>query len=373
MTITTNKKTRNLKNLISNTPLLEITFLYKGEERKIFAKAEFMNMTGSIKDRMAYHILSQAFKRGELKEGMPIFEATSGNTGISFSAIGRAFGHQVTIFMPDWMSEERKNIIKSLGANIRLVSHEEGGFIGSISMADAAAQKERGFLPHQFSNKDNVEAHYLNTGPEIYWQLQFCDVLPDAFVAGVGTGGTVMGVGKFLKEKNPKVKVYPLEPSNSPTLTTGHKVGKHRIQGISDEFIPSICELSNLDEVICVDDGDSIIMAQKLAAELGLGVGISSGANFLGAILAQEKQGKNANVVTVFSDDNKKYLSTDLLKNEPVKKDYLSQHVQLIGVKALKRVCATCCEPDMCDEKSYREKQKCNELKDCPNLKVSSN
>lgn len=344
------KKISNLKNLISNTPLLEIEFSYKGEFRKIFAKAEFMNMTGSIKDRMAYHILTKSYKNGSLKPGMPIFEATSGNTGISFSAIGKALGHQVNIYMPNWMSTERKNLIKSFGANIVLVSPEQGGFLGSIELADKAAQKATGFLPHQFSNKYNIEAHYKNTGPEIFWQLHFNNIIPDAFIAGVGTGGTVMGAGKYLKEKNPNIKIHPLEPLNSPTLTTGHKVGKHRIQGISDEFIPPICELSKLDDIICVDDGDAIIMAQKLASELGIGVGISSGANFIGALIAQNNLGSQSNVVTVFSDDNKKYLSTDLLKDEPVKKSYYSKDIQLTSVKAIKRVCALCCTPTNCGE-----------------------
>lgn len=336
--------------MVGNTPLLEIVFTYKNQERRIFAKAENMNMTGSIKDRMAYHILSQALQNGELQPGMDIYEATSGNTGISIAAIGRALGHQVHIFMPDWMSEERKNIIRSLGAHIRLVSKEEGGFLGSIDMANQAAAASGGFLPRQFSNLHNPDAHFHTTGPEIWWQLKFRNHTPDAFVAGVGTGGTVMGVGRYLKAQNPAIKIHPLEPSNSPTLSTGYKVGKHRIQGISDEFIPSICELKNLDSIISVDDGDAIIMAQKLSAELGLGVGISSGANFLGALMVQEMLGKDAIVVTVFSDDNKKYLSTDLLRTETVKEAFWSKDVQLQDFLSLKRVCMTCCDPEVCLE-----------------------
>lgn len=341
---------RSLQGMVGNTPLLEINFTYKGEKRRIFAKAENMNMTGSIKDRMAFHILSEALQSGQLITGMEIFEATSGNTGISFAAIGRALGHRVNIFMPDWMSEERKNIIRSLGAKVRLVSKEEGGFLGSIDMARQAAEVSEGFQPLQFSNKNNPEAHYATTGPEIWWQLKLRNLTPQAFVAGVGTGGTIMGVGKFLKEQNPEIKAYPLEPSNSPTLSTGHRVGKHRIQGISDEFIPAVCELDKIDEVICVDDGDAIIMAQKLSAELGLGVGISSGANFLGAIIAQEKLGKDAIVVTVFSDSNKKYLTTDLMRDEPVKDDFMAPHVQLKNFMSIKRVCITCCNPEQCLE-----------------------
>lgn len=341
---------KSLQGMVGNTPLLEINFIYKNRQRRIYAKAENLNMTGSIKDRMAYHILSQALKVGLLKPGMEIFEATSGNTGISIAAIGRALGHQVNIFMPDWMSDERKNIIRSLGAKIRLVSKEEGGFLGSIAMAEEAAQLTGGFLPRQFSNEHNTEAHFKTTGPEIWWQLRFRGIQPDAFVAGVGTGGTVMGVGKYLKEQNPAIKAYPLEPTNSPTLSTGHKVGKHRIQGISDEFIPSICQLDKLDEIIGVDDGDAIIMAQKLSAELGLGVGISSGANFIGALIAQEMLGEDAVVVTVFADSNKKYLTTDLMREEVVKSHFLSPHIQLQNFMSYKRVCLTCCDPEVCME-----------------------
>ncbi|MBW6477819.1 MAG: cysteine synthase family protein [Bacteroidales bacterium] len=341
---------KSLQGMVGNTPLLEISFTYKGESRRIFAKAENLNFTGSIKDRMAYHILSNALIRGELRPGMDVYESTSGNTGISIAAIGRALGHKVHIFMPDWMSDERKNIIRTLGSEIRLVSKDEGGFLGSIELAVKAAEETNGFLPRQFSNNDNCDAHYKTTGPEIWWQLKFRNIIPDAFVAGVGTGGTIMGVGRFLKEHNPDIKVFPLEPSNSPTLSTGYKVGRHRIQGISDEFIPSICELKKLDEVIGVDDGDAIIMAQKLSAELGLGVGISSGANFLGALIAQEKLGKDSVVATVFSDDNKKYLSTDLLRNEPVKDGFFSSDITLNNFMSYKRVCMTCCDPVMCAE-----------------------
>jgi cysteine synthase A len=343
------KRIRGLASLIGNTPLLAIEFEFGDRQRTIYAKAEHLNMTGSIKDRMAFHILSQACERGILRPGDRIAEATSGNTGISFSAIGRALGHPVTIFMPSWMSEERVKLLGSLGAGIRLVSKEEGGFLGSIKLAEELASTEdRVFLPRQFSNVDNVEAHYRTTGPEIWWQLRFRGLLPDAFVAGVGTGGTIMGVGRFLKEQHPAIKVHPLEPANSPTLSTGHKVGKHRIQGISDEFIPPVLDLGILDRVVDVDDGDAILMAQKLATDLGLGVGISSGANFLGALQVQNQLGPDAAVVTVFPDDNKKYLSTDLLRDEPQKPDFLAPRVNLVSMRAFKRVCHTCCDPEAC-------------------------
>ena len=332
------KKLLGLKPIIGNTPLLKIAYKYQGKSRTIYAKAEFHNLTGSIKDRMAYHILSESYKSGELRPDMHIMEATSGNTGISFSALGRAMGHEVTIFMPNWMSIERINLIRSFGANIRLVTPEEGGFLGSIRMANELQAKnpDKIFLPHQFDNYRNCEAHATTTGPEIVTQLIPLGLIPDAFVAGVGTGGTVMGAGAYLKSVNSHVKIHPLEPANSPTMTTGYKVGKHRIQGISDEFIPSIVKLDELDEIIQVDDGDSIIMAQKLARTLGLGVGISSGGNFLGAVQLQNKMGNDAVVATVFADDSKKYLSTDYAQEEAVKEDFLSTDIELERVTVLR-------------------------------------
>jgi cysteine synthase len=341
---------QGLANLIGNTPLLEIEFEYKGKPRRIYAKAEHLNMTGSIKDRMALHIMREAYARKAIEPGYRVIEATSGNTGIAFSAVCRALGHPVTIFMPDWMSDERKNLIRSLGADIVLVSKEEGGFLGSISRTqEMAATDRRTFLPRQFENEDNVMAHYTTTGPEIWWQLRFHGKTPDAFVAGVGTGGTIMGTGRYLKEMNPEIKLHPLEPSNSPTMSSGYKVGAHRIQGISDEFIPAIIKLDQLNEIISVDDGDSIIMAQKLANELGLAVGISSGANFLGALMKLDELDPDAIVVTVFPDDNKKYLTTSLMKKEPVKEDFSSTHVRLKSFKALKRSCVSCCNPAECE------------------------
>lgn len=350
------KRVDGLKYLIGNTPMLEINFRYKGKPGRIFVKAENYNLTGSIKDRMAYHIIKKAINNGLLKENTHIIEATSGNTGISFAAIGRSLGFPVTIFMPDWMSSERKGLIRSLGADIKLVSSEQGGFLGSIRFSEQLAEEiGNAFLPCQFSNNDNVEAHYMTTGPEIWWQLAYRGLKPDAFLAGVGTGGTIMGVGKFLLEQNPDIKLHPMEPASSPTLTTGYKVGKHRIQGISDEFIPEIVKLDTLDTVIPVDDGDAIIMAQKLASELGLAVGISSGANFIGALKLMNEMGSDSIVATIFSDDNKKYLSTDLLKDEPFKDGYLSADVELLNFHAFKRVCHVSCEADHCIESIYNE------------------
>ncbi len=333
-------KFHHLWQLVGNTPMIEISYRYRGLPRKIFVKCEHYNLTGSIKDRMALYILQRAYYDGKIKPGDTIIEATSGNTGISFSAIGRALGHDVKIIMPDWLSKERIAIIKSLGAEVILVSKEEGGFLGSIARSEKMAREcENIFLPRQFENVYNAEAHERTTAKEIWMQLQSVDITPDAFVAGVGTGGTIMGTGKYLKSRNQAIKIHPLEPAESPTLSTGHKVGSHRIQGISDEFIPAIVHLDQLDEVIKVSDGDSIIMAQKLAKQLGLAVGISSGANIIGAIQLQNKAGfEKCHVVTVFSDSNKKYLSTDLLKEEPVKAGYLSPDVELIDYKAIHRL-----------------------------------
>jgi cysteine synthase A len=344
-----NRRFAGISYLVGNTPLLAIDCVYGGRTRTVYAKAENLNLTGSIKDRMALHILRRAYERGVLEPGGAIIEATSGNTGIAFAALGRALGHPVTIFMPNWMSQERIALIGSFGAQIVLVSQEQGGFLGSISMAESLASGLRGsFLPRQFSNQDNCQAHAMTTGPEIWWQLHSGFLKPDAFVAGVGTGGTIMGVGHYLRTKRRNIKLHPLEPSNSPTLSTGRKVGKHRIQGISDEFVPAIVDLASLDEVVAVDDGDAILMAQKLATQLGLGVGISSGANFLGALKVQDMLGSDAVVATVFADDNKKYLSTDLLREEPVDDDYLSPGVTLLHYRSFKRDCHTCCDPTAC-------------------------
>lgn len=296
---------------------------------------------------MAFHILKRAYQEGCIQPCDTIAEATSGNTGISFAAIGRALGHQVVIFMPDWMSPERVALIKSLGARVVPVRRDQGGFLGSIRMTEELAEREQHiFLPAQFANQANVEAHEATTGPEIWWQLIFKSIKPDAFVAGVGTGGTIMGAGKFLRERNPSIKLHPLQPAESPTLSTGHKIGHHRIQGISDEFIPSILQLEELDSVVSVHDGDAILMAQKLAAGLGLAVGISSGANFIGALRVQDEMNEDAVVATVFPDDNKKYLSTDLLREERVQPDYLSPEIELLGYEAIKRVCYTCFDND---------------------------
>ncbi|MEX2218573.1 MAG: cysteine synthase family protein [Phycisphaerales bacterium] len=336
----------SLAAMVGRTPLIEVWYNSRRRARRVFAKYEQKNMTGSVKDRMAMHILRRASASGDLLPGDTIAEASSGNTGISFAAMGRALGHPVRIYIPDWMSPERLALLGSMGAEVMRVSSGQGGFRGSIALADAfarerAAAGDRVFLPHQFENDANVEAHELTTGPEIVAQMEARGLRADAFVAGVGTGGTVMGVRRALNWWWPETLVYAMEPANSPTLRTGRKEGTHRIQGVSDEFIPSIVKLDQLDGVVDVWDGDAILMAQALG-RAGLAVGISSGANFLAADALLDQLGDDARVVTVFPDSNKKYLSTDLCREEPVRDGYRAPAVELRWWDALG--CEPCCD-----------------------------
>lgn len=338
---TSDDKFHWLSGLIGNTPMLRINTRCEGRDITVYAKAEMYNFSGSIKDRMALNIIRNATSSGALKPGQRIAEATSGNAGIAIAALGTALGHPVTIFMPDWMSVERRAIIASHGADIRLVSKEEGGFLGSIAMAEALGKNEGAFLPRQFSNDDNCNAHCQGTAPEIWSQVAGDGGQIGGFVAGVGTGGTVMGVGRYLKQRDAGIAVHPVEPFESPTLSTGHKVGHHRIQGVSDEFIPEIVRLDQIDPVIAVNDGDSILMAQKLCKHFGLGVGISSGGNLIAAIrcaLQQEPDadGKYRAVATVFPDSNSKYLSTDLAKEEPCRDGYLTPKIELLEMQTIR-------------------------------------
>ncbi len=323
--------------LVGGTPLVGLDVRVDGRDLRIWAKDESRNLTGSIKDRMALFILEEAWREGAWHPGDEIVEATSGNTGIAFAALGRRFDSPVRIFMPDWMSRERTLLLSSLGATIVPVSRADGGFLGSIAQADEWARTHpRAYRPRQFSNRANVEAHRRTTGPEIADQLGSRGLVPTAFVAGVGTGGTVMGVGQALRERFGRVAVHPLEPANSPTLRTGHREGMHRIQGISDEFIPEILDLSAVDRVVDVWDGDAILMAQRLSHELGLPFGISSGANLLGALEIALEQGDGAVVATVFCDCNRKYLSGPLGDVEPVLPEYVTPSVELRGFERIR-------------------------------------
>lgn len=313
------------EKVIGNTPMIKINYEYKGKQNYIYTKLEYYNITGSIKDRVAYYIIKNAKQRGDLKEGMPIIEATSGNTGISISALGAYYNHPVYIFMPDWASKERVELMKSFGANIILISREDGGFIKCVEEAKKLAKEKNGFLSNQFANIDNFKAHYETTGKEIIEQI------PEeigGFVSGVGTGGTLMGTTARLKEKFRNMKTIAIEPDKMPIISQGKILGQHKIEGIGDDFVPDLVDKSKIDEIILINDEDAINMSRKLSKELGLGVGISSGANLIGSVLVNENI-ENV-VATVFADDNKKYLSTDLSKEIDDNKDFISNQIKLI-------------------------------------------
>ena len=308
------QKFEGVAALVGNTPLLEIDYRYKGNRRRIFAKAEYFNVTGSIKDRVAYHILKRAYERDEIGPDDIIAEATSGNTGISFSAIGSYLGHQVVIYMPDWMSKERINLMKSYGAQVRLVSKEEGGFLGSIAMTEELYKKGGVFLPRQFSNEGNAEAHYLMTGEEIVRQLAEIGLKADGVVAGVGTGGTVTGVGWYLKSRNPAIRVVAVEPASSPVLSKG-TAGAHKIQGIGAGFVPDVLDTKVYDEVIRVKGEDAFDAGRRIARTEGVLVGISSGAALWAAIeLAQREEFAGKHIVVLLPDTGDRYLSTAMFQ-----------------------------------------------------------
>lgn len=315
-----------MEKLIGNTPMVKIKYRYQGNIGYVYAKLEYYNYTGSIKDRIAYYILIKSKELGLLKDGQAIVEATSGNTGISFSALGALMHHPVHIFMPDWASVERVNIMKLYGANVYLVSREEGGFQEAIRRSEEFASEINGFLPKQFENTLNIEAHYNGTGREIL------DALPnvDTFVSGIGTGGTLIGVAKRIKEYNKDIQIVALEPSSMPLISEGKIIGNHKIEGIGDDFIPDIVDRSLIDKIVLINDGDAINMSRLLAKKLGLGVGISSGANFLASVIAKGKC-----VATVFADDFKKYLSTDLTKDVDLNPEFISNQIELLDLEVV--------------------------------------
>jgi len=317
----------NIEGLIGNTPMIKIKYKYNGVENYIYTKLEYYNLTGSIKDRIVFYILDKAIKEGRLKDNMILVEATSGNTGISLSAIGAYLKHKVYIFMPDWVSKERLDLMKLYGANVILISKEEGGFRKCVEMAKEFSIKNNGFLLNQFSNNYNVDTHYETTASEIIDKIKV-----DTFISGIGTGGTLMGIGKRLKEEY-GTDIYAIEPDTMSIIKTGNITG-HKIEGIGDDFIPSIVDLDLIKDVILVNDLDAINMSKKLAKELGIGVGISSGANMIGSILLKEMGYRN--VITVFPDDNKKYLSTDLTKDIKLKDDNVSSKVELLDYEIIK-------------------------------------
>lgn len=314
----------NIDKLIGNTPIIKINTKYNGKITSVFAKLEYYNYTGSIKDRLANYIIKESYKNGMLKKGMPIVEATSGNTGIAFAALGAYYGHPVHIFMPDWASVERINIMKLYGAKVYLVSKEDGGFKEAINRADKLALEINGFRPDQFNNIMNIDAHYNGTGKEI---VESMDKI-DAFVSGIGTGGTLIGIAKKLKEKFKNIKIVALEPKQLPILSKGVTEGSHKIEGIGDDFIPNIVDRDIIDYVVTIDDRDAINMARILARKFGLGVGISSGANLIASVLTGED-----NVVTIFADDFKKYLSTDLVKDIELDDGLISNKIEILSIE----------------------------------------
>ena len=274
---------------------------------KIFVKVEKSNPAGSIKDRAALYMIKGAIKDGSLKEGMEIVEPTSGNTGIAIAMIGRALGYKVNIVMPSSMSVERRNLIEAFGANLILTG--EGGMQAALDKAKELVATGNYFMPNQFENKYNALAHEETTGPEIYENLK--DI--SGFIAGIGTGGTVTGVGRYLKNQDEKIKIWGLEPDESALLTRG-EAGGHKIQGIGANFIPKVLDTKILDKTISVKSDEAIEMAKRLSREEGLLVGISAGANVLGALKMQEEIG--GNIVTVAPDTAERYMSTELFKNE---------------------------------------------------------
>lgn len=292
--------------LIGNTPLIS---LQKMTGMKIYAKAEFLNPGGSIKDRVALNMIEQAEKRGQLKPGMTIMEPTSGNTGIGIALVGVQKGYRVVIVMPENMSEERKKIIKALGAELVLTPAKES-IEGCLKEVRKRVEEDPGiYVPQQFENEDNPKIHYMTTAVEIWNQL---NGKIDIFVSGLGSGGTLCGVGRFLKERNPDAIVIAVEPKNVSALL-GHEPGLHKIQGIGDGFIPPVLDTSLVDEVVEVSDDNAIETARNLARVQGLLVGTSSGANVWAAQQAAKKYGKDAVVATILADRAERYFSTALI------------------------------------------------------------
>ena len=317
----------NIGKLIGNTPMIKIDYEYENRKGSIYSKLEYYNYSGSIKDRIASYIIQKERENGNLKEGQSIVEVTSGNTGISFSAIGALYGHEVHIFMPDWVSLERRKLIEMYGAHVHLVSKEEGGFKRALELAEEFSLENSAYRPLQFDNVLNIEAQY-KTGQEII------DAIPDvnAFVSGIGTGGTLMGIGKRLKDNNPDSKIFALEPSTLSILKMGMEEGSHMIEGIGDDFIPGIVEEDLIDDIVLIHDCDAINMSKIIAKEFGLGIGISSGANFLASILMDCDELK---IATVFPDDNKKYITTKLSEKIDDNEDLISNKIKLIDFEVI--------------------------------------
>ena len=298
----------NAKELIGNTPLLKLESLKKEGRADIYVKVEKNNVAGSIKDRIALYMIEEAEKNGDLKEGGTIVEPTSGNTGVALAALAAAKGYKLILTMPASMSIERAKLAMAYGAEV--IRTTENALQGAFDKAKELSDEKGYFFPDQFSNTANIKAHYETTGPEILEELT-----PDAFIAGVGTGGTITGTGKRLKENNENTKIYAIEPKGSPLLSGG-KAGSHKIQGIGGNFVPKNLDFEILDGIVDVASDDAIAMSRQLANNEGLAVGISSGANVCGAIEIADKLGEGKSVVTVLPDTGERYLSTELYDNE---------------------------------------------------------
>jgi cysteine synthase A len=289
--------------------MLKLDVQFQGQTYRLLAKPEFMNPSGSIKDRIAKYIVEQAEKRGFLKPGYTIVEATSGNTGIALSMVAAAKGYEMLVVMPEHMTGERIKIMTSLGADLCLTPKDEG-FEGAVAKADKIAKSGKHyFLANQFKNPDNVMAHYHTTGKEILQQIEG-DI--DVFVAGVGTGGTLMGVGKALRERNPRVRLVAVEPEEASVLSGRKDIKDHKIAGIGDGFVPEIVDKDMIDQVVTVKSDDAVEMARRMSRERGLMVGVSSGANILASIEVMNMMGQEKTVVTVLPDRTERYFSTDL-------------------------------------------------------------
>jgi len=298
--------TSEVSDSIGHTPLIRLRSASKQTGCNIFAKAEFMNPGGSIKDRIARFIVSAAEKREELKPGSTIMEVTSGNTGIALAMVGAMRGYKIVVVMPKTVSIERRSMIASFGAELELLD-DICDMQGAITRTETiAASRDDVFLPRQFENPDNIETHRTTTGPEIMRQL---DGEIDAFVMGVGTGGTVMGVGRALRKAGSRARIVAVEPDESAVLS-GDAPGPHGIQGLADGFIPALVNLDEIDQVVRIPTQDAIHAAQQISLEEGLLVGISSGANVLAATRVAAELGPGHNVVTVLCDRGERYLST---------------------------------------------------------------